>query len=67
MLATQAARSRYKVTLNHVDGKKSLDGFVYHCCWPCVCDAMDLIRVDTLTVPTASGDEQMNFLVIGDP
>ena len=54
------------VTLDGVDGTSS-EGFVYHCCWPCVCDATDLVRVDTLTVPTKGGDVQMKFLVIGDP
>ena len=48
-------RTRYKVTLDGVDGTLS-EGFVYHCCWPCVCDATDLVRVDTLTVPTKEGD-----------
>ena len=59
-------RTRYMVTLDGVDGTSSV-GFVYHCCWPCVCDATDLVRVDTLTVPTKGGDVQMKFLVIGDP
>ena len=54
------------VTLDGVDGTQSV-GFIYHCCWPCVCDATDLVRVDTLTVPTKEGDVQMKFLVIGDP
>ena len=62
----QLARTRFQVTLDRVTGNPAI-GFIYHCCWPCVCDATDLIRVDSLTVPTKSGDVQMNFLVIGDP
>ena len=62
----QGPNYRYEVTLRRVDGTPST-GFVYHCCWPCACDAEDLIKVDTLSVPTASGDVQMEFQVIGDP
>ena len=62
----QGPNYRNEVTLGRVDGSSST-GFVYHCCWPCACDAEDLIKVDTLSVPTAKGDVQMQFQVIGDP
>merc|ERR1712032_1227206 len=58
--------SRYKMVLDRVDGTE-VTGFTYYCCWPCVCDTQDFIRVDTLTVPTAEGPKQYQFLVIGDP
>merc|ERR1712187_351069 len=58
--------SRYKMLLDRVDGTE-VTGFTYYCCWPCVCDTQDFIRVDTLTVPTAHGARQYEFLVIGDP
>lgn len=63
---TPRARSRYKMVLDRVDGTEAT-GFTYYCCWPCVCDTQDFIRVDTLTVPTAEGPRQYEFLVIGDP
>ena len=58
--------SRYKMKLDRVDGTE-VTGYTYYCCWPCVCDTQDFIRVDTLTVPTADGPKQYQFLVIGDP
>lgn len=58
--------SRYKMVLDRVDGTE-VTGYTYYCCWPCVCDTQDFIRVDTLTVPTAQGPKQYQFLVIGDP
>eukprot|EP00392_Amoebophrya_sp_AT5.2_P009873 g9904.t1 len=45
-------------------------GYLHYCCWPCVCDTQDFIRVDTKTVVTknsgASG-KQYWFTVIGNP
>jgi len=58
--------TRYKMLLDRVNGTE-VTGFTYYCCWPCVCDTQDFIRVDTLTVPTAQGPKQYQFLVIGDP
>merc|ERR1712037_913266 len=58
--------SRYKMVLDRVDGRQ-VTGYTYYCYWPCVCDTQDFIRVDTLTVPTAHGPKQYQFLVIGDP
>ena len=40
----QGPNYRYEVTLRRVDGSPST-GFAYHCCWPCACDAEDLIKV----------------------
>lgn len=42
-------------------------GTTRHCCWPCVCDATELVRVDTKTINTAHGPKAFDFLVIGDP
>jgi len=42
-------------------------GFMYYCCWPCVCDTWDYIKVDTLTVATADRPKSYRFAVIGDP
>ena len=40
---------------------------MYYCCWPCVCDTQDFIRVDTLTVTTAEGPKQYHWAVVGNP
>jgi hypothetical protein len=56
----------YKVTLPSVLGG-NVTGVVRHCCWPCVCDLTELVRVDTLTVKLADGTQQYQMMVIGDP
>jgi len=61
------ANSRYRTSLPLVGGGKKT-GYSYHCCWPCVCDETDLIKVDTKTVKDNTGkDKQYHFEVIGDP
>jgi len=40
---------------------------VYYCCWPCVCDTQDFIKVDTKTILTAQGPVKHRFMVIGNP
>ena len=30
--------TRYKMRLQKVDGSGREEGFMYYCCWPCVCD-----------------------------
>jgi len=40
--------TRYKMRLDHVDGSGKQEGFMYYCCWPCVCDTQDFIKVDTM-------------------
>jgi hypothetical protein len=43
-------------------------GLMYYCCWPCICDTLDFLRVDTKTVQLAGGvSRQYNFAVMGDP
>lgn len=59
--------NRYKLTLDAVDGSGKVAGFMHYCCWPCVCDTQDFIRVDTRTVTTLSGERQYRFAVIGNP
>lgn len=56
----------YRVTLQSVAGQQ-VTGLVRHCCWPCLCDLRDLVRVDTQDVTTADGTYQRQFLVINDP
>jgi len=59
-------RTMYKVVLPAVGGG-NVTGVVRHCCWPCICDMNELVRVDTKTLKTASGNKSYHFLVIGDP
>ena len=40
---------------------------MYYCCWPCVCDTQDFIRVDTKTIRTAEGPQKFRVAVIGNP
>mmetsp|Transcript_42126 Transcript_42126/g.106009 ORF Transcript_42126/g.106009 Transcript_42126/m.106009 type:complete len:341 (+) Transcript_42126:38-1060(+) len=56
----------YKVTLPKVGGG-TVTGVARHCCWPCICDMNEHVRVDTKTINTADGAHAMEFLVIGDP
>jgi len=62
--------ARYRLELPTVagGGATTTAGFMYYCCWPCVCDTQDFIRVDTLTVGTADeGPVRYNVAVIGNP
>jgi len=59
-------RTLYKVKLPTVSGDV-LTGVTHHCCWPCICDTSDFIRVDTKTITTSDGSRSQNVLVIGDP
>jgi hypothetical protein len=56
----------YEVTLPTVKGGV-VNGVTRHCCWPCVCDTTEIVRVDTKTIQTADGPKSFHFLVIGDP
>mmetsp|Transcript_68645 Transcript_68645/g.147032 ORF Transcript_68645/g.147032 Transcript_68645/m.147032 type:complete len:331 (-) Transcript_68645:52-1044(-) len=58
--------TRYPVTLPKVGGGTET-GIVRYCCWPCICDTVELIWVDTKTVHTADGPREFRFLVVGDP
>lgn len=60
--------SRYFLRLpSVVAGRPLVPGFMHYCCWPCVCDTQDFIRVDTLTVGTRDGPREYNVAVIGNP
>jgi hypothetical protein len=56
----------YDSILIDVAGNKE-SGTIMHCCWPCVCDTLKWLNVDTKTVTTSTGDHTFSFLVIGDP
>jgi hypothetical protein len=65
-LSYQRRELRVNMTLPLVSGGTAT-GMVYYCCWPCVCDTADFIKVDTKTVSMADGAQQLHFLVIGNP
>ena len=63
---TPSDYKRYRLTLPHVGGGLE-SGIMYYCCWPCVCDTQDFIRIDTLNVTTLDGMRQYRFAVLGNP
>tara|TARA_B100000524_G_scaffold163056_1_gene83218 strand:- start:256 stop:1167 length:912 start_codon:yes stop_codon:yes gene_type:complete len=58
--------TRYRLSLPLVSGGVRA-GYMYYCCWPCVCDTQDFIRVDTRNVTTAEGERQYHWAVVGNP
>jgi len=64
---TPMDQTRYQMRLDRVDGSGKQKGFMYYCCWPCVCDTQDFIRVDTKTIVTTEGPKEYSFAVIGNP
>lgn len=48
-------------------GESTHSGFLFFCCWPCVCDSLDFFHVDTKTIDTADGPRTYRFLVLGSP
>lgn len=64
---TPMSQTRYKMRLEKVDGSGKQVGFMYYCCWPCVCDTEDFMRVDTKTIETGEGRKKYNVAVIGNP
>jgi len=64
---TPQDRTRYRLNLDKVGGGKHR-GFMYYCCWPCVCDTQDFIRVDTKNITLQGGEvRQYHFAVLGNP
>lgn len=60
-------RTRYRLNLDVVGGGKRI-GYMYYCCWPCVCDTQDFIKVDTKNVTLLGGEvRQYHFAVLGNP
>jgi len=59
--------NRYGLKLETVYGgeEKFRFGFMHYCCWPCVCDTQDFIKVDTKSIVTEDGkNETFYFAVI---
>lgn len=60
--------NRYRLSLPQVGTSGHATGFMHYCCWPCVCDTQDFIRIDTLNVTSIDGiSRQRHFAVIGNP
>jgi len=61
-------RTRYLLRLQHVaGGGQMVSGFMYYCCWPCVCDTQDFLKVDTANITLAGEVRQYYVVVIGNP
>lgn len=58
--------NRYRLRLPLVTGGNHT-GYLHYCCWPCVCDTQDFIRIDTKTVTTLDGPKQYHWAVLGNP
>ena len=59
--------NHYRLTLTKLGGGLAT-GYMHYCCWPCVCDTQDFIRVDTLNVTTSDGMvKKQQVAVIGNP
>lgn len=57
----------FKANLRMVGGGQD-EVLIHHCCWPCICDAMDWIHLDTKSVTDKTGKkESYTVAVIGDP
>jgi hypothetical protein len=62
--------NRYGLALDSLTNGASdkMFGFMHYCCWPCVCDTQDFIKVDTKNITFADGaTHQLHFAVIGNP
>ena len=60
--------NKYGLLLDTVFEQERRFGFMHYCCWPCVCDTQDFIKVDTKTVRTKDkGEQQYHFAVVGNP
>merc|ERR1719440_2135755 len=51
-----------------LSGTKHMFGFMHYCCWPCVCDTQDFIKIDSKTIQTKDkGAVKFYFAVLGNP
>tara|TARA_B100001094_G_C18178060_1_gene799130 strand:- start:501 stop:1136 length:636 start_codon:yes stop_codon:yes gene_type:complete len=46
---------------------KEIYGQYWRCCWPCICDVMKYVRVETHIVQLKDGPYKHHVLTIGDP
>ena len=67
---TPSDYNRYQLELDGVTSSVGLrlQGYMHYCCWPCVCDTQDFIKVDTKNVTLQGGESRkFYFAVIGNP
>ncbi len=65
---TPTPYNTYHYRLPLVSGGGHANGFLHHCCSPCVCDTLDAIAADTKVITLAGGaTRELTFAVIGDP
>jgi len=63
----EAEDARFRLTLDKIGGGKRT-GYMYYCCWPCVCDTRDYVKIDTKTVTLSHGKKKKyHFAVMGNP
>eukprot|EP00931_Biecheleriopsis_adriatica_P009173 TRINITY_DN11026_c0_g1_i1.p1 TRINITY_DN11026_c0_g1~~TRINITY_DN11026_c0_g1_i1.p1 ORF type:complete len:261 (+),score=54.18 TRINITY_DN11026_c0_g1_i1:117-899(+) len=63
-----AGTNQARVKLNKVGGGQEEYGSFYFCCDPCICDMVDLVKMDTKTLTFSSQtSKQYKVLVHGDP
>eukprot|EP00746_Dinoflagellata_sp_MGD_P018492 gnl/MRDRNA2_/MRDRNA2_142887_c0_seq1.p1 gnl/MRDRNA2_/MRDRNA2_142887_c0~~gnl/MRDRNA2_/MRDRNA2_142887_c0_seq1.p1 ORF type:complete len:308 (-),score=31.33 gnl/MRDRNA2_/MRDRNA2_142887_c0_seq1:226-1149(-) len=59
--------TRYRLQLPKIGGGMQ-NGLMHYCCWPCICDTLDFLKVDTKTVNLQGGlTRQYHFAVMGNP
>lgn len=66
-IGSPGPRTFWNMSLPWAGTHEKIAGGIHFCCWPCVCDTADFIRVDTKTVEVKDGTFQFNFLVLGNP
>jgi len=62
---------RYGMTIKHAaNSNHERFGYMYFCCWPCICDTQDFIRYDTKTVKVQGengGYVEKEFIFVVEP
>merc|ERR1719210_110953 len=62
---------RYGMTIKHAaNSNHERFGYMYFCCWPCICDTQDFIRYDTKTVKVQGengGFVEKEFIFVVEP
>lgn len=58
--------NKARVSLKTVSGGTETGSF-HFCCDPCLCDMVDMVRVDTKTIHVGTDNSQYKVLVHGDP
>lgn len=66
-IVSEQPKTRYRLNLPKIGGG-SQHGLMHYCCWPCICDTLDFLKVDTKTVSLQGGlTRQYHFAVMGNP